>query len=105
MTKLFANSISMLAYVERLDAKIYSIMQMNNNQINTTLNSDFEKIFPSKNLEAVNDLKIKLNLDENTSVQLVCMLYMFNTFYYKTNKLFKEFCIFLLFLETSTKHW
>lgn len=31
---------------------------------------------------------MKLNLDENSSVQLVCMLYMFNNFYYKTNKLF-----------------
>lgn len=53
---------------------------MNNNWINITLNNDYEKMFLSKNVEAINDLEIKLNLDKNSSVQFVCM-YMFNTLY------------------------
>lgn len=49
-----------------------------------------------KNVEAVNDFKNKLSLDENSVIQWVCM-YMIHTFYCKTNKLFKEFCFLLLF--------
>lgn len=42
-----------------LDAKIESIMQMSNKQINTIINNNFEKMFPFKNLEVVNVLEIK----------------------------------------------
>lgn len=41
-----------------------------------------DKMFPFKNVEAVNDLENKLSLDENSLVQFVCM-HMINTIYYK----------------------
>lgn len=71
MNNLFKNVISILAYVKRLDSKIDSLIQNHNNvQINQTFNNDFEKIFPLKNVEAVDDMENKLKLDESTSGQL-----------------------------------
>jgi len=75
MNNLFKNVISILAYIKRLDSKIDSLIQNNNNvQINQTFNNNFEKIFPLKNVEAVDDMENKLKLDENTSGQLVFMI-------------------------------
>lgn len=75
---------------------------MNNNiQINfTLLNKDFEKIVLFKNVIAVNDLKNKLNLDENSVVQLIC-IYIIYTLYYKTKNL-KNF-VFCYYFQTLQK--
>ncbi|CAI6344136.1 unnamed protein product [Macrosiphum euphorbiae] len=71
MQNVFKNVISILAYVKRLDSKIDSFIQTNPNiKTNLTANNVFEKIFPFKNVEAVEDMENKLNLDENTAVQL-----------------------------------
>lgn len=72
---LFKNVISILAYVKRLDSKIDSLIRNNNNTRNIqTVNNDFEKIFPFKYIESVDDMEIKLKQDENTSDQLVIMI-------------------------------
>jgi hypothetical protein len=76
MQNVFKNVISILAYVKRLDSKIDSLIQTNQNiKKNLTVNNAFEKIFPFENVESVDDMENKLNLDENTSVQLVFRYY------------------------------
>ncbi|XP_022160834.1 uncharacterized protein LOC111026949, partial [Myzus persicae] len=71
INNLFKNVISILAYVKRLDSKIDLLTQKNNNtQISENFNKDFEKIFPLKCVEAVDDMENKLKSDENTSGQL-----------------------------------
>jgi len=76
MQNVFKNVISILVYVKRLDSKMDSFIQTNPNiKTNLTANNVFEKIFPFKNVEAVDDMENKLNLDEKTAVQLVFIYY------------------------------
>jgi len=77
LKKLFENSISILACIKRVDNKIDSIIQMNNNfQTNyTAVNNDLENMFPLKTVEAVEDIECKLSTDENLLVQMVLTNY------------------------------
>lgn len=77
LKKLFENSISILAYIKRVDNKIDSIIQMNNNfQTNyTAVNNDLENMFPLKTVEAVEDIECKLSTDESVLVQMVLTNY------------------------------
>jgi len=74
MNDLFKRVNSILTYVQVLDGKIDSLIQnKNNTYINQSINDKFEKIFPFKYVESVDDMENLLKWDENTSNQLVFM--------------------------------
>lgn len=67
------NVMSLLMYVQQLGGKIDALIQ-NNNSVYINETNDFEKIFPFKHVGSVDDMEIKLKLDQNFSNQLVFMI-------------------------------